>query len=114
MAGVDQNDRQVCGAATGGHVPSVLLVTWRVGDDEFSLGRAEITVGDVDRDALLSFGFQAVSQQRGVKASSGRADDFGIRFQFGHVVFVNHLAVVQQATNQSTLAIVDAAASNET
>ena len=38
----------------------------RVGDDEAPPRRREVAVGDVDRDALLALGAQAVGQQREV------------------------------------------------
>jgi hypothetical protein len=37
-----------------------------VGDDELPLRRREVPVGDVDRDALLPLGAQAVGEQREV------------------------------------------------
>ena len=41
----------------------VLGVAGRVGDDERAAGRGEVAVGDVDRDALLALGPQAVGEQ---------------------------------------------------
>jgi len=56
LAGVDEEDGEVGGACAGRHVPGVLLVSGRVGDDEFAFVGAEVPVGDVDGDALLAFG----------------------------------------------------------
>jgi hypothetical protein len=42
-------------------------VAGRVGDDELALGRGEVAVRDVDRDALLALGAQAVGEQREVR-----------------------------------------------
>jgi hypothetical protein len=42
-------------------------VAGRVGDDELARRRGEVAVGDVDRDALLALGGQAVEQQRVVE-----------------------------------------------
>ena len=39
----------------------------RVGDDELAQRRGEIAVGDVDRDALLALGDEAVGQQRQIE-----------------------------------------------
>ena len=39
VAGVDQDDGQIAGGCAGGHVARVLLMTGRVGDDEFALAR---------------------------------------------------------------------------
>ena len=52
---------QVDGA--GGHVAGVLLVAGRVGDDELALVGGEVAVGDVDGDALLALGLEAVGEQ---------------------------------------------------
>ena len=50
---------------------TMLRVYWMwpggVGDDELPLGRGEVAVGDVDRDALLALGPQAVGEQRQVR-----------------------------------------------
>ena len=64
LARIDQNDRQVGGGRAGGHVARVLLVARRVGDDELAPRRGEVAIGDVDGDALLALGAQAVGEQR--------------------------------------------------
>jgi hypothetical protein len=66
LAGVDEHDRQVGGRGAGHHVAGVLDVARGVGDDELALRRGEVAVGDVDRDALLALGAQAVGEQREV------------------------------------------------
>ena len=63
VSGVDQNDGQVGGAGSGGHVASVLFVAGSVRNNEFAFGRAEVAIGHVDRDALLAFFFQPISCQ---------------------------------------------------
>ncbi len=62
-ARIDQHQRQVGGGGAGDHVARVLLVARRVGDDELAPGGLEVAVGDVDRDALLALGAQAVGEQ---------------------------------------------------
>ena len=59
-------ERQVGGRRAGDHVARVLDVPGGVGDDELALGRGEVAVGDVDGDALLALGPQAVGEQRQV------------------------------------------------
>ena len=44
----------------------------RVGDDELALVGREVAVRDVDGDALLALGLQAVGQQREVDLAAGR------------------------------------------
>ena len=63
LARVDQDDRQVSRRGARDHVPGVLLVPRRVGDDEPPLGGREVAVGDVDRDALLALGTEPVGEQ---------------------------------------------------
>ena len=64
LARVDQHHRQIGRRGAGDHVARVLLVAGGVGDDELALRGREVPVGDVDRDALLALGPQAVGQQR--------------------------------------------------
>ena len=45
------------------HVGSVLLMTWGIGDNELALLRTEVAIGNIDRDALLPLGLQAIQQQ---------------------------------------------------
>jgi hypothetical protein len=54
--GIDQNERDVGARRAGRHVARVLLVSGRVGDDEFALRRRKEAVGDVDGDLLLALG----------------------------------------------------------
>src|SRR5687767_9910179 len=63
LAGVDEHDRGVRRGGAGDHVAGVLLVTRGVGDDEAPPRCGEVAVGDVDRDALLALGAQAVGEQ---------------------------------------------------
>ena len=74
LRGVDQNDREIRGRSAGGHVARVLLVARRVRDDEFAARRFEIAVGDVDGDALLALGAQAVGEQRKIDRARGAID----------------------------------------
>ena len=74
LAGIDQDHRQIGGRGAGDHVAGVLLVAGRVGDDELAPLGGEEAVGDVDGDALLALGGQAVDQQREVELVALRAD----------------------------------------
>src|SRR5258708_2500984 len=111
LAYVDQDDREVRRGGARDHVARVLLVTGRVGDDEAPLGGGEVAVGDVDRDALLALGAQAVGQQRQVDevltlALAGLLD---VR----ELVRQHLLAVVEQPPDQRALAVVDRARGGE-
>ena len=74
-------------------------------------GRGEIAVGDVDGDALLAFGAQAVGEQREIDRAAG-AIDFAL-LHGGELVFEDGLAVVEQAADQGGFAVVDAAGGGE-
>ena len=107
---VDDQDRQVGGAGAGHHVARVLLVAGRVGDDEFAQRRREIPVGDVDRDALLALGAEAVGQQRQVERPAAALRSARDR---GQLVGQDGLGVVEQASDQRALAVVDASRRDE-
>jgi hypothetical protein len=50
-----------------------LFVARRIGDDEGAPRRGEIAVGNVDGDALLTFGLEAIDQQREIRLLAKRA-----------------------------------------
>jgi hypothetical protein len=77
-------------------------VAGRVGDDERAPRRREVAVGDVDRDALLALGSQAVGQRREV----GRAV-VPVAVQRVERVVEQQLGVEQHAADQRRLAVVD-------
>ena len=66
---VDQHHRRVAAGCGRHHVAGVLLVAGCIGDDELTLFGGEVTVSDIDRDALLALGLQAVGQQRQIDRS---------------------------------------------
>ena len=74
LARIDQDHREVGGRGAGDHVARILLVPGRVGDDELALLGREEAIGDVDGDALLALGGEAVDQQREVDLLALRAD----------------------------------------
>ncbi len=75
---IDQDNREITGRGTGGHIARVLLVTWGVGNNKFALSSAEITVGHINGDALLALSLQAVDQQRQVNIITCGADFFRV------------------------------------
>ena len=105
VAGVDQDQRDVGGGRTGDHVARVLDVARRVGDDELAARRGEVPVCDIDRDALLALGAQAVGEQRQVRAFVATGD--AGRFDRTELVFEDGLAVIEQPADQGRLAVVD-------
>ena len=112
VARVDQNDGEIGGGRAGRHVARVLLVARRIGDDELAFRRGEIAIRDVDRDALLAFGAQAVGQQREIDvAAAAVGRSFG---DAGQLIFVDAFGIVEQAADQCALAVVDAAGGGKT
>jgi hypothetical protein len=98
-------------------------VAGRIGDDEFALGRGEVAVSHVDRDALLAFGDQAVGQQgevdrdavvhHGIDVAADAAAARRGPHEVVVLIFEDRLGVEQQATDQRALAVVDAAGRGE-
>ena len=83
----------------------------RVGDDELAQRGGEVAVRDVDRDALLALGGEAVGQQRQVErlaallaTCASMAASWSARIA---------LRVVEQAADQRALAVVHAAGGEE-
>ena len=76
-------------------------------------GGREVAVGDIDGDALLALGLQPVGEQREVDLVAGRSLGGPVGFEAGELVLVDHLRVVEQATDERRLAVVDAAAGEE-
>jgi hypothetical protein len=82
-----------------------------VGHDERPHRRGEVAVGDVDRDALLALGPQAVGEQREVGvvvAAVGAGALDGLQ-----LVLEDRLAVVEQPADEGRLAVVDGAGRGE-
>jgi hypothetical protein len=105
VAGVDEDERQVGRGGAGDHVARVLRVARRVGDDEAPAGGGERAVGDVDGDALLALGAQAVREQREVRpvAPAAARDLLDVRELVGE----HRLGVVQQPADERGLPVVD-------
>ena len=64
LAGIHQHDRKIRRARACNHVACVLHMARRIGHDEFAARCREVTVSDIDRNALLAFGTQAVGEIR--------------------------------------------------
>ncbi len=112
-ARVDEHDGEIGRRGAGRHVAGVLLVAGRVGDDELALRRGEEAVGDVDGDALLALGLQPVDEQREIDVVAGRAVLPRVLFERGQLVLEDQLGVVEQASDQRRLAVVDGSAGEE-
>jgi len=84
-----------------------------VGDDEAPARSAagapvggEVAVGDVDRDALLALGPQAVREEREVECAIAAAALARLR-DVGELILVDELRVVEQSADEGALAVID-------
>ena len=68
FACVHQNQRKVGSTGAGHHIARVLLVAWRIGDDEAAFQCREIAVSHIDGDPLLAFRREAICQERKIDA----------------------------------------------
>ena len=113
LARIDEDHRKIRGRGAGDHVPGVLLVARRVGDDEFAPLRREETIGHIDGDALLPLGGESVEEQRVIEVLSLRTDSLGIRLEGRQLILEDRLGVEQQPADERRLAVIDAAAGDE-
>jgi hypothetical protein len=72
LTGIDQHDGKIGCRSARRHVAGVLHMARRVGDDKLALRRRKEPVGDIDGDALLALGLQAIDQQREIELFAGR------------------------------------------
>ena len=63
FARIDKDEGKVGGRSTSYHVTGILNVSWRICNDEFTLGCSKVAVGNIDGDALLAFVFKAVCEE---------------------------------------------------
>src|SRR4029077_14423723 len=93
-------------------VARVLLMTGAVRDDEAPRGGREVTVGHVDRDALLALGAQPVGQQGKIQRTRA-ASALACLGNVLELVVEHLLGVVQEAADQRALAVIDRARGRE-
>ena len=83
-------------------------MTRSISHDKFPLWRGHVTVGNIDRDTLLAFGAQTVSEV--CKIHLPAAGDIRRPLQRLHLVFHDGLGIVQQPPDQSALAVINGTA----
>ena len=113
LAPVDQHDDGIGRGRAGDHVARVLHVPGAVGEDERPRAGGEVAVGDVDRDALLALGAQAVGEQGEVEVAVREAALRGGAGDLLELVGEDRLRVVQQPADERRLAVVDRAGGRE-
>src|SRR4051794_30304705 len=94
----------------GDHVARVVLMARAVRNDEFSLWRGKVTPCHVDRNALLAFYEQSVQKQGVIRAVAREITTLAL-LQYAFPGVLRHKSqILQQATDQAALTVVDAAA----
>jgi len=108
---IDEDERELGRRCPGHHVAGVFHVPRGVGEDERATRRREVAIGDVDGDALLALGAEAVGEQcevdRLVPLGGARPLDRG------EGVGEDRLGVVQKSPDEGGLAVVDGARGGE-
>ena len=107
VARINQQDGEVAVARARCHVAGELFVSWRVGDDVLARRRGEVSIRNIDGDALLAFAAQSVDEERQIKFARLRAHRLRVAGGGGQRVLVNHVGVVQQAADERALAVID-------
>ena len=113
LARVDEDDGEVGRGGAGRHVARVLLVPGGVGDDELAPLGGEVSVGDVDGDALLALREQPVDEKAVVDLAARRALLGGVPLERVELVLEDHVRVVEQPPDERALAVVDAPGGEE-
>ena len=109
---IDEDDGKIRERCAAGHVARVLLVAGRVSANEAAIVCCEIAIRDIDRDALLALGEEAVKQQRIVDRAAAAAD-FRVEEQRFLLVGIQELRIVEQVADQRGFSVIDAAARDE-
>src|SRR3954469_283713 len=107
FACVNENYGGIGVGSSSGHVACVLFVTRGVGHNERSARRREKAVCHIYRNALLSFGFESIDEKSEIQIIARRSVLTAVALQGDELVLHDELGVVQQASNQRGLAVVD-------
>ena len=111
VTGVDEDDNEISVGGAGDHVARILDMTRGISDDEFTPGRGEIFICNVDGDALLAFGAQPICQKGEVDLSVLFVA--ALAFESLQLVGQDALAIVEEAADQGAFPVVYAACSYE-
>ena len=108
---IDEDDREICRGSPGDHVACVLHMARGISDDELAMRCREVTIGHIDRDTLLAFGAEAISKVCEIDLSA--AGDVGGALEGLDLVLHEGLGVVEKASDQGRLAVINGSASVE-
>ena len=104
---IDQDHSKIAVRRAGRHVARILLMTRRISDDEMAARCREITIGDVDGDALLALGLETVEQKREIDILAGRTVLTGIALQRGHMIVEDQTLLIKQPPDQRRLSVIN-------
>jgi hypothetical protein len=89
-------------------------VAGRIGHDEHSSISREVTVGDIDGDALVALGLETVEKQREIDVTILRSHASRVGLERCELIFEQQLRLIQEPSDQRALPVIDAAARDET
>ena len=89
LARIDQNNRNIRRRRTRRHIARILFMAWRVRDDELALIRREKAIGNINRDALLTFCGKTVHKKGEIKIIALSAELLTVRFKRRELIFEN-------------------------
>ena len=114
-SGVDEQNRDVAVGSSHRHVPGVLLVPRRIGNEHPpTVGQIHVSVGHVDGDALFALGFQAIGQQGEVDfADRDRRTSPTSRARVFELIDRNRVGFGEQTADQRRLTVVDGTAGHQ-
>src|SRR5579863_2707759 len=104
---IHQDDHQLCIGSSRNHIAGILNMAGGIRNDEFSSGRTEIFISDVDGDSLFSFSAQAIGEQCQIYTSFLFIP--ALSFQSLQLVTQYAFTIVQESADQSTLSVIHTA-----
>src|SRR5262245_34544782 len=113
FAGINEQNREIGTGRASCHVAGILLMAWRIGNDERPLWCGNITVGNIDGDSLLALGLKPVHKQREVDIVGVSAVLLRVALKCRELIVENEALLIKQAANERRFAIVDRAASKQ-
>ena len=113
--GIHQQDRDVAVGCGNSHIAGVLLVAGGVGNkNPATVGQVHVPIGDIDRDALLALGFEAIGEQRVVDLPHrDRRSTAPCPTRVLELVNWNRIGLREESADQCRLAVVDRTASDQ-
>ena len=113
LSRINKHHGEVGARGAGDHVARVLLMTRRVGYDEFTTMCREESVRNIDGDALLTLGSQPIDEQGEIDLTLPRSHPGRITGQGSPVVFKYRFRFVQQPADERGFVIIHRATGDQ-